>query len=118
MAEEGVGSSKVISAKRCLNHALREAVVRCPSCSQFYCRECVVEHDGKMSCQSCLSLADLEETKESSGLGKKAVSFLGLVASVSAIWIFFYMVGSWLRSLPEEYHENPAEYLDWVGEDE
>ena len=66
-----------------------------------------------MSCQSCLSLADVEEL-EGPGVAAKLASTLAVVFSVLALWIFFYLFGSWLRSLPEEYHENPAEYLNWT----
>ncbi len=41
--------------QRCWHHPTREAVVRCPGCSRFYCRECVVEHLGRMMCSDCVA---------------------------------------------------------------
>lgn len=40
--------------QRCFNHATREAVARCPECSQFFCRECITEHDDRVICSACL----------------------------------------------------------------
>jgi hypothetical protein len=40
--------------QRCFNHATREAVARCPQCSQFFCRECITEHDDRVICAACL----------------------------------------------------------------
>jgi hypothetical protein len=43
-----------LAARRCLVHPDREAAARCPSCHQYYCRECVVEHDALFLCAACL----------------------------------------------------------------
>jgi hypothetical protein len=43
-----------LAARRCLVHPDREAAARCPSCHQYYCRECVVEHDTRFLCAACL----------------------------------------------------------------
>ena len=43
-----------LAHQRCFHHSLREAVARCPECRQFYCRECVTEHDDRMFCAACL----------------------------------------------------------------
>src|ERR1700680_2401495 len=40
--------------QRCLQHPDREAAFRCPACKRNYCRECGVEHDGRMLCGACL----------------------------------------------------------------
>ena len=32
----------------------REAVARCPECTQFFCRECITEHDDRVLCSACL----------------------------------------------------------------
>lgn len=44
-----------LARQRCWTHAQREAVSRCPSCTRYYCRECVTEHEGHLLCKACLS---------------------------------------------------------------
>ena len=44
----------ILRHQRCYHHHGREAVVRCPECGRFYCRECVTEHDDRMLCSRCL----------------------------------------------------------------
>ena len=51
-------------ANRCLHHPVREAVARCPECGQFFCRECITEHEDRVVCSSCLKrLTAKKETK-------------------------------------------------------
>ncbi len=40
--------------QRCRNHEWREAVCRCPSCGNSFCRECVSEHEFRLLCASCI----------------------------------------------------------------
>jgi len=40
--------------QRCRNHEAREAVCRCPSCGNSFCRECVSEHEFRLLCASCI----------------------------------------------------------------
>ncbi|MCI0613826.1 rhomboid family protein, partial [bacterium] len=41
---------ELISKQRCFFHSQREAVVRCPECGRYYCRECVTEHLDRLLC--------------------------------------------------------------------
>lgn len=93
-----------LSQQRCLNHALREAVARCPECGHFYCRECVTDHDDRIICASCL--------KKLVAAGRHArfpiASFRLLAQSLAGIviiWLFFYLIGSTLISIPAAFHE-------------
>ena len=43
-----------LAHQRCFNHAVREAVARCPECGQCFCRECITEHDDRVVCAACL----------------------------------------------------------------
>ena len=40
--------------QRCRNHEAREAVCRCPSCGNSFCRECVSEYEFRLLCASCI----------------------------------------------------------------
>ncbi len=93
-----------LAHQRCFNHAQREAVARCPECRQFFCRECITEHDDRVICAACLrkvARVPLFQRRGFAGvirLGQCAVGFF-------LVWIFFYMIGQWLISLPSSFHE-------------
>ncbi len=91
-------------AQRCLNHSDREAAARCPECGGFFCRECITEHDERVICSACLARLSIpaEEKKERSGLIGVA---LRLFTGVLCAWLFFYLVGWLLLSIPSSFHE-------------
>jgi hypothetical protein len=93
-----------IRTRRCARHTDREAAARCPSCGGFFCRECVVEHGGRLLCISCLA----KETSTAradrgrwAGVRRKAA----LVAATLAAVLVFYGIGSILLNVPPEFHE-------------
>ncbi|MFN7922046.1 MAG: hypothetical protein U0Q16_18225 [Bryobacteraceae bacterium] len=90
--------------QRCFHHVSREAVSRCPECRRFFCRECVVDHDGRLLCSGCLAKlqAPAEPRKKRTGLRWTAAALVGLLAG----WMCFYYVGSVLARLPSEFHES------------
>ena len=93
-----------LAAQRCLNHALREAVARCPECRQCYCRECVTEHDDRVICAACLrklTKPSLKERLRLAALGGWATAMLGVLAG----WLFFYLLGQVLLAMPSDFHE-------------
>ena len=104
-----------LSYQRCFNHAQREAVACCPSCRRFYCRECVVEHDDRMLCATCLRAGAGEPNR-----ARRSVSFLRRMAqSIIAIlcaWFFFYLIGEVLLAIPTSFHDGTI-WSDSTGED-
>ncbi len=93
-----------IALQRCLNHAEREAVARCPSCGQFYCRECITEHDDKVICAACLIKIKREPQRRRrslAGLLRVAAAGAGLIMA----WFFFYLLGTSLLAIPTSFHE-------------
>jgi hypothetical protein len=90
--------------RQCLNHAAREAVARCPECKQFYCRECIAEHDDRVICASCLR-------KLTRRTGERRYKFAWLTratafcVSITAAWLVFYWIGRILLSLPVSFHD-------------
>lgn len=89
---------------RCFNHALREAVVRCPECGRFFCRECVTEHDDRMVCTSCLKrLAGVPLTKRPAFV--RGVRFVQAAAGIMVLWFFFFLIGEALLKIPASVHE-------------
>mgnify|MGYP001553493961 CR=1 FL=1 len=93
-----------IAQKRCSIHPHREAAVRCPSCTNYFCRECVTEHAGKLLCSRCLAESRQEGPKGSSILGKVRVVFQAILGFV-VLWYVFYWFGDFLLSLPSSFHE-------------
>jgi hypothetical protein len=100
MAPGGAG----LHTRRCVRHSTREAAARCPACGEFYCRECVVEHDGKFLCASCLA----KKTKSSAERHERWVSIRRAVRTtvgVLALWLVFYWLGALLLKISTEFHE-------------
>jgi hypothetical protein len=90
--------------QRCFNHAFREAVARCPQCRQYYCRECITEHDDRAICAACLKkLLQPSPVKR-----RRLVGFVRIAQCLLGIlmaWLFFYWLGRGLLSLPTSFHE-------------
>ncbi len=93
-----------IHTRRCARHADREAAARCPSCGGFFCRECIVEHEGRLLCTSCLAkqaASKVAARGDWAGLRRQ----LALAAGALAAVLVFYAVGSILTNVPPEFHE-------------
>jgi hypothetical protein len=88
-----------IVTQRCLIHENREAVARCPSCRQFFCRECVTEHEQKFVCAACLGKRTIPKKLRLSPLGV-LIPCLQIGAGLVAAWIFFYLLGELLIQAP------------------
>ena len=93
-----------LHTRRCARHTTREAAARCPGCGEFFCRECVVEHRGKLLCAACLA-------KRSAVAGQRHRRLAGVrralraVAGALALWLGFYGIGALLRKIPPELHD-------------
>jgi hypothetical protein len=101
--------------QHCHIHPHREAVVRCPECRYFYCRECVTEHEDRMLCSNCLAhLAGMRRRPERTwvqGLllaGEGALGFL-------VLWYAFYLMGLTLLKIPSAFHEGTIWAAGWWG---
>lgn len=102
-----------LADQRCFNHAMREAVARCPQCCHFFCRECITEHEDRIICAACLrklARVPLLKRRGFAGLLRLAQVVFGLVAA----WLFFYMIGEALLSLPDSFHEGTLWQGSWL----
>jgi hypothetical protein len=100
--------------QHCLNHAAREAVARCPGCGQYFCRECVTEHDDRVLCAVCLRKAGrrpLLQRGGFAGVTRLAQCLAGLLAA----WFFFYLIGETLLAIPASFHEGTLWQTDSPG---
>jgi hypothetical protein len=98
-----------LARARCHNHPRREAAARCPACGSDFCRECVVEHEGRLLCSACLG-------KAVGGAGRSRhrwVRYGARAASVAVgfllVWFFFFAVGDVLSRTRDTSH---AEIMD------
>lgn len=93
-----------LSDQRCLNHAFREAVARCPECGQFYCRECITEHEERVICAACLKklvAAPVAERRNFTTLLRALQASVGLFI----VWLFFFLLGQALLAVPTAFHD-------------
>jgi hypothetical protein len=90
--------------QRCVYHAHREAVARCPECARFFCRECVSEHEDRVLCASCLARVGRVEKHERSVVGSLLRSLMAVLGLLTAWW-FFDLLGQGLMKLPASVHE-------------
>jgi late competence protein required for DNA uptake (superfamily II DNA/RNA helicase) len=87
--------------QRCVIHQDREAAVRCPGCSRFYCRECVTEHLGRMVCAHCVAKSKVDPASRRSSLAAwGALSLTGFLFA----WLVFYYLGMGLARIPASFH--------------
>jgi hypothetical protein len=90
--------------QRCWHHSSRQAVVRCPACHRFYCRECVTEHLGRMMCAGCVSLAkDAEAVPRMRSGNAMWIAFAA--GGIFLAWLTFYYFGMMLARVPSDFFE-------------
>lgn len=104
-----------LAQQRCFNHSLREAVARCPECKQYYCRECITEHDDRAICAACLKKLAHKPLLQRRGFAG-GVRFLQCVAGIFLAWFFFYLVGQTLLSMPSSFHEGTLWQTHWFDQ--
>jgi hypothetical protein len=93
-----------LHTRRCVRHPTREAAARCPGCGQFFCRECVVEHDGRLLCRDCLQRDAAARQRSRRGWGAAAKIGNGVLAFV-VLWLIFGTLGGILLRIPPELHD-------------
>jgi hypothetical protein len=103
---------QTLAHQRCFNHAIREAVARCPECRRFFCRECVTEHDDRVICAACLrKLAHQPLLKRPAFAAVRRAAQCGI--GLFVVWFFFYLLGAWLLALPNSFHEGTLWQVNW-----
>jgi hypothetical protein len=104
-----------LSQQRCFNHARREAVARCLECRQFFCRECITEHDDRVVCAACLRKLAARRAGPRHGLAgffRLGQCLLGMMA----LWFFFYLAGEGLLAIPSSFHEGTLWRMNWLDQ--
>ena len=91
----------VLIQQRCAHHPTREAAAKCPVCQRYFCRECVTEHDGRMTCTTCVAAAKEVVTH---GRGSMLLLALGSSGGLLLAWLVFYYAGMWLAQMPDSFY--------------
>jgi hypothetical protein len=89
----------LLSRQKCFHHPAREAAARCTSCSRYFCRECVVELDGRLVCAACLKSFSKAETAKRVRF-KALRPWLAAAAGFTLAWLIFYTIGLALLTMP------------------
>lgn len=92
-----------LTLQTCAIHADRKAIARCPSCANYFCRECVTEHEGRFLCSNCLQRrsAPIEPAQRSGG---RFATAIGIGIGIAVAWFFFYLIGQLLILIPSNLH--------------
>ncbi len=90
-----------LAEKRCRNHPQREAVARCVGCGLYFCRECIVEHEERMTCAACLP--PLGKRRARKRFFPVLTSLLRVTCGVFIVWLVFYAMGAVLVTLSTRY---------------
>jgi hypothetical protein len=93
-----------LTFQRCLIHPEREAIARCPACANYYCRECVTEHEGKFLCSNCLRRRSAPVESGNRAVGW-LMSAIGMFMGLAIAWSFFYLIGRLLLLIPPNLHD-------------
>lgn len=98
------------AAKRCFVHPGREAASFCMACRRPFCRECVTEHDGRLTCASCIAKLDTAESRRTQRFARLGTA-TSVLAAVAFSWLFFYMLGRACLLVEPSRHafQQPAE---------
>ena len=102
-----------LTQQRCFNHAQREAAARCPGCGQFFCRECVTEHEDRLLCAVCLqglAAPGAARRRALAGAARIVQCLLGILL----LWFLFFLAGEGLLSLPSSFHESTFGRVPWL----
>lgn len=94
-----------IRAWRCARHPEREAAARCPVCGQPFCRECVVEHEGRLLCTACLAKLNRPAATRPPRDFARMRARLVLAAAVATLWSVFFFAGELLARIPQNFHD-------------
>jgi len=80
-------------------------VARCRLCGRSFCRECVVEHEGRLICAGCLREGAGGESERRGNWWGWLVVAGQWGCSLAGLWLLFYGVALVLRRIPSDIHD-------------
>ncbi|MEM6915966.1 MAG: rhomboid family protein [Verrucomicrobiota bacterium] len=98
--------ASIVGDTTCVIHPDRVAVARCPSCNQFFCAECITEHEGQMICAECLNrLSKVPEKRERRRIRIPIAAMTQWIFAALVVWLLFYLVAQTIGDMPDEFHD-------------
>ncbi len=97
--------ASVLGDTTCSIHAERQSAARCPSCRKFYCRECITEHEGRLTCSTCLAVAQTPELPVERDRRIQLMPIVQVIVAVLVCWLVLYLTGRTLGDIPDEFHD-------------
>lgn len=94
-----------LSKTTCVFHLKRPAVARCPKCGSFYCGECITEHEGKLTCASCLAGEHKEKPAKRRAAWLSPAPLLQIACGLAFCWLLYYLIAQVLLSVPADFHD-------------
>jgi hypothetical protein len=94
-----------IQQLRCTRHQEREAAARCVLCENFFCRECVTEHNGKMLCAKCLRIESAPRKTAPRTWHRIPLQIFLAFCSTALLWLIFYGASQLLLTIPDRFHQ-------------
>ena len=99
-----MNSKGPVKNSQCLLHPEREAVAICLSCNNYFCRECVTEHKGRVLCKPCLSREKGKSVKRKK-MPLLIRAALAILAGLLLCYFLFYSLGYTLSVIPDKFHQ-------------
>ncbi|MBN4074097.1 rhomboid family protein [bacterium AH-315-E10] len=93
-----------LTSKRCFNHESREAAARCKECQDYFCRECITEHQFKIYCAKCHTVLFAKKESKARHFIAPMISLFSFIVAVMILWMSFYVIGVILKQIPAEFH--------------
>ena len=97
--------ASVLGDTRCSIHPDRQGSARCPICRQSYCAECITEHEGKLTCASCLRTMHETEAKPKERRSFVIAPFIQIVIALALCWVAYYLFAQTLADVPDDFHD-------------
>lgn len=105
-----------LAHQRCFNHDRREAVARCPECKQFFCRECITEHEDRVLCAACLKKLTHKPLAQRFAFAQ-IFRLVQCALGILIAWYFFFLIGDGLLKLPNSFHEGTLWQVHWINQE-
>ncbi len=102
-----------LARKRCFNHSDREAVACCLECGNFYCRECITEHDDRLICSTCLREQGKPSAKAMLAQDDVLV-LLSVIFGFAVAWLCFYLTAQILLSVEDESFDDSSARIQQI----
>ena len=100
-----LSETESLAKARCFNHPIREAAVRCPECTRFFCRECVSEHGERFLCAACIAAITGDSERRRNPLAIFTLLFRTALGFL-LLWVLFHAMGSALIAVPDTFHDS------------